>query len=177
MDEIWKPVVGYEGLYEVSSFGAVRSLDRSADAGGSRGRLLKPALKKHGYLCISLSAYGKRLDVRVHRLVAEAFLPSSDLPEVNHKDCIKTNNAVTNLEWVNRTGNARHAVENGLWHASTNPKRAARTNPNMAKKLTIDEVNALRCDRRAGMKYRPLGEKYGIDGKTAWSIVKGQYWA
>ena len=87
-NEIWKDIEGYEGLYQVSDLGRVRSLDRE-DAQGRRwkGRMLSSKLRKNGYREVILCRDGKRKYMLVHRLVAEAFLPNQDnLPQVNHKD-------------------------------------------------------------------------------------------
>ena len=83
MREIWKPVVGYEGLYEVSNLGRVR-----------RVKIIEPSRKKHGYMQISLTGSdGVRKSFRLHRLVAEAFIPNPDgKPQVNHKDEDTENN-------------------------------------------------------------------------------------
>ena len=111
MTEEWRPIEGYEGLYEVSSYGRVRSLDRYVKTcyGSYRlykGKVLSPGKKSDGYLLINLSCNGKYNTIRVHRLVAQAFLPNPDnLPEVNHKDENKTNNSVENLEWCDRKYN------------------------------------------------------------------------
>ena len=125
MIEEWRPVVGYEGLYEVSNTGRVRSLDRYVKTcyGSYRlhkGKVLSPGIRPDGYLVVSLQY---RM-FRVHRLVAEAFLPNPDnLPQVNHKDEDKSNNRVDNLEWCdskynNNYGTARirakeTAIKNG----------------------------------------------------------------
>ena len=104
-EEIWKPVVGYEGLYEVSSYGRVRSLDRYVKYSNGpihlhKGRILNPGKEKVGYLVVPLSCNGKLHLKKIHILVAEAFIPNPDnLPQVNHKDENKTNNNVDNLEW------------------------------------------------------------------------------
>ena len=104
MIEVWKDVVGYEGLYQVSNFGKVRSL-----AYGKK-RILKQQERQHGYLSVCLYGRGgnKRnfRQVSVHRLVAEAFISNPmSLPEVNHIDENKQNNAATNLEWVTHKEN------------------------------------------------------------------------
>ena len=115
MIEEWRPVVGYEGLYEVSNTGQVRSLDRYVKTcyGSYRlhkGKVLRPGIRPDGYLVVSLQY---RM-FRVHRLVAEAFLPNPDnLPQVNHKDEDKTNNNVDNLEWCTRQETIRRAFKRG----------------------------------------------------------------
>ena len=111
IEEIWKPVIGYEGLYEVSSYGRVRSLDRYVKGKGEsywlrKGKVLSPEKNKDGYLLVSLCCNGKRYLRTVHRLIAQAFIPNPDnLPEVNHLDEDKTNNRVDNLEWCDRSYN------------------------------------------------------------------------
>lgn len=121
MTEIWKEVKGYEGLYEVSNLGRVRSLDYLHTG---QKRLLKlHKNKKNGYLYVQLCKNGKATTKRVHRLVAEAFLENPlGLPEVNHKDECKTNNFVfidengnivpekSNLEWLSRLDNVRYGT-------------------------------------------------------------------
>ena len=108
--EIWKPIEGYEGLYEVSSYGNVRSLPRN----GLKGKQLKLNINNHnGYVYVCLSKENHRLNKRAHVLVAKAFLsPQSE--QVNHKDGDKANNHVDNLEWCTRSENMRHAYRIGL---------------------------------------------------------------
>lgn len=110
MQEIWKDVdwvKGYEGLYQVSNLGRVKSLARY----DSKGRFLKERIKKlvpiqTGYLTTLFCADGVLKNMFVHRLVATAFIPNSkNLPEVNHKDENKQNNCVENLEWCDRKYN------------------------------------------------------------------------
>ena len=127
MSEEWRPVVGYEGLYEVSSYGRVRSLDRYDERNCFReGRILKLYTSRVGYLRVQLSLNSKKKMYLVHRLVAEAFIPNPDnLPEVNHLDEDKTNNRVENLEFCDRKYNINFgtrkdkvrntAIKNGYW--------------------------------------------------------------
>ena len=102
-EEIWKPVVGYEGSYEVSSYGRVRSLDRYVKCKSYRlhkGKVLIGSITKYGYVRCNIKVNGVLKGYFVHRLVAEAFIPNPDnLPQINHKDEDKTNNNVDNLEW------------------------------------------------------------------------------
>lgn len=117
-EEIWRPIVGYEGLYEVSSYGRVRSLDRYVKYSNGpihlhKGMILNPEKDKDGYLQVILYNNGKIHQIKIHRLVAQAFIPNpQDLPQVNHKDEVKTNNSVDNLEWCNAKYNANYGSRN-----------------------------------------------------------------
>lgn len=102
--EIWKPVKGYVGLYEVSNLGRVRSLDRYVNTmGGKRmikGQIMKPRIRNK-YLSVNLAKEGIKRDHAVHRLVAEAFIPNQEnKPHVNHIDFNIHNNRVDNLNWM-----------------------------------------------------------------------------
>lgn len=110
MKEIWIPVKGYEGLYEVSSFGRVRSLGNDKT---KKTKILSIFSNKYGYFNIMLWKNGKRKCYKVHRLVAEAFIPNwFDYPQVNHIDEDKTNNRVDNLEWCDCKYNNNYGTHN-----------------------------------------------------------------
>ena len=112
--EIWKDIQGYEG-----NFGNVMALKREYSSNGSKRfteeKVLKKRVKQDGYLNAALTLKGKRKDISVHRLVAMAFIdnPENKL-EVNHKDGVKTNNEVSNLEWSTRKEQMKHAYSMGL---------------------------------------------------------------
>lgn len=107
--EHWKAVEETYGLLEVSSEGRVRSNMRD-------GRILKATPDKKGYLRLHVTIKQKRYAFKVHRMVAQAFIPNPEnKPQVNHIDGDKNNNAASNLEWVSNRENAHHAVRNGLW--------------------------------------------------------------
>lgn len=114
--DTWKDVEGYEGLYQVSNTGLIRSLDRFDNTNKYlKGRTLRPGKKETGYLLVVLCKEGHRAIRTVHRLVAAAFIPNpNNLPQVNHIDGVKTNNLASNLEWVTKSENAKHAVKLGL---------------------------------------------------------------
>lgn len=102
--EIWKPVIGFEGFYEVSDMGRVRSVDRVIERKGKgkakfTQQIIKP-FESNGYLMVTLRKNGVKKNCKVHRLVAEAFIPNADnLPCINHRDANRKNNEKTNLEW------------------------------------------------------------------------------
>lgn len=115
----WKTIEGYEGLYEVSNDGCVRSLDRMVtfnDKGSMctslrRGKMMSPFTDKSGYKGVSLYKEGRGKHFLVHRLVAMAFIPNENcLPEVNHKDENKSNNCVDNLEWCTSQYNGAYGL-------------------------------------------------------------------
>ena len=112
MIEEWRPVIGYEGLYEVSSLGRVRSLDRYDRMNRfCEGRILKSYTYRGGYLFVQLSSNGKLKHHLVHRLIAQAFIPNPDnLPQINHKDEVKSNNCVDNLEWCDSKYNVNYGT-------------------------------------------------------------------
>lgn len=125
--EIWKQVIGYESLYEVSNLGRLKSVKRKVsynrwNKNGTKiikEKILNPTIRKSNgslaYYHTRLSFDGQNRDIDIHRLAAIAFLPNpNNLPEVNHKDGNKLNNSVSNLEWTTRKGNAVHAGQNDL---------------------------------------------------------------
>ena len=113
-NEVWKDVIGYEGLYKVSDRGNVFSVERR-DSNGRKcgGRILKPLYRTDGYLDVRLCKNGKPKGKKIHRLVAETFIPNPNgFPEVNHKDEIKTNNELSNLEWCDARYNSNYGSRN-----------------------------------------------------------------
>ena len=113
-NEEWRDVVGYEGLYQVSNMGRVKSLGRKDRFGRViKERILEPAVTHNGYLRVGLHVDGKRKMLRVHRLVCEAFHENPDnKSEVNHVNEDKTDNRACNLEWSTRTENCNHGSRN-----------------------------------------------------------------
>lgn len=162
---IWKDVAGYEGLYLVSDQGDLFSI-RS-------GRVLKPNISKDGYWKVVLSDHGKRQTLRVHRLIAEAFVPNPQRKSVvNHKDGNKLNNRADNLEWVTVLENTIHAVETGLLKGLP-----GESNP--MSKLTLDQVEEIRRTYRKGShdaNARILAERFGVSDSTIWLIASGKIW-
>lgn len=165
-DEIWRPIGGYEGLYEVSNLGRVKSLSRTVTYTNTLGKTIHnkvPATIRaygtnpNGYLHVPLSKSGKLSNTRLHRLVAEAFIENpGNLPQVNHIDGDKRNNTASNLEWVTHQENIAHANRTGL--ISDNGPDSVRA------KLTWEDVRYIRSSH--GLLQRELAEMFGV-GTTA----------
>lgn len=137
MKEIWKDIEGYEGLYQVSNNGKVRSIDRTKLhwVGGKsnvHGRELKPYVNSNGYKQIVLSIEGKTKSIIVHRLVSQSFIKNpKNKPQVNHIDGDKLNNCVSNLELVSAKDNMLHAYKIGLRNKGGKHHWSKLTEPNV----------------------------------------------
>lgn len=110
MEEVWKPIKGYEGIYEVSNYGRIKSLQRIRNNKNGlitlKTSIRKPQVSRGGYLCVILRKHNDPKYHYVHRLVASAFIPNpNNYPFINHIDEVKTNNQVNNLEWCSRLYN------------------------------------------------------------------------
>ena len=167
--ERWRPVPGWEGCYEVSDQGRVRGLSRT-DARGRcwPGRIMAGSRDRSDWYVKVTLTFGRRRESRyVHRLVGEAFLgPCPHGGEVNHRDGDKTNNSVTNLEYVSHLDNGRHAGETGLLRHG---------NDHHARRLTPFKVQMiLLLNGRVGI--RTLGRWFGVDPSTIKAVRKGRTW-
>lgn len=165
-------MVGFEGVYEVSSFGRVRSVNRIDPAGHRRQEhMLALQLDKHGYPVVHLRLNGRDYMKKVHQLVARAFIgPPTGHVQINHKDGVKTNAHVENLEWCTAQQNITHAVQNGL-HANTAGSRNGRA------KLTEAQVAEIRRLYAVGDTSCPrLARQFGVGKSTIGYIVQNATW-
>lgn len=120
MKEIWKDILGYEGSYQISNLGRVKSLKRTVVFKKKfkkriKERIMKPQIMAHGYLFFALSKNGKLKSKILHRLLAIAFIPNpKNKQTINHKNGIKNDNRLINLEWCTHLENTAHAKRIGL---------------------------------------------------------------
>lgn len=118
--EIWKDVKGFEGCYQISNHCKIKSLSRRINSSFGKTRVIperyiNPSIDSNGYRILQLIRYNKRRTIRLHRLLALHFIPNPEnKPEVNHKDGIKLNNSLSNLEWATHKENAIHSYKNGM---------------------------------------------------------------
>lgn len=166
-DEQWRPVVGYEGLYEVSDHGQVR---RSGTGGGAvPGRILRGNLS-NGRRSVCLSRDDEARYFRVHALVAKAFIgPRPDGHECNHKDGDKHNNHADNLEWVTPAANKEHARQHGM---VTPPQQGEASRQAKLTDAAVIEIRAL----RGSLSQRQIAARYGISQQRVSNILRGQGW-
>jgi len=171
MQEKWADVAGFEGVYQISDLGNIRSLPRIIDYGTHKqthkGRILKPQPNSKGYLRIVLTWDGKREVKFIHRLVAEAFVPNPEnKPQVNHKDGNKLNNHAANLEWVNNSENQKHGRRSGLittLHGEQKP----------GHKLTESDVRFILI---SDLSSKLLAKRFGVSTQTIYDIRKRKKW-
>lgn len=147
--EEWKDVVGFEGIYQVSSTGIVRRTDNNY--------IKKPSESRNGYMFVDLNHKEKRKHGYIHRLVAEAFIPNpNNLPAVNHKDENKTNNNVDNLEWCTYKYNNNYG---GKWLLKKHPERDT-------------EIKTMRAQ---GYSIREIAAKYNLSHNTVRGILSRDF--
>lgn len=156
--EIWKPILPG---YEVSSLGRVKSYQTGEP------QILISRLNGSGYLHVSLKIGNKWCLRRVHRLVANAFIPNIESkPEINHINGIKTDNRVENLEWCTRSENMIHAFKTGL-------KKGMCGEENAQSKLTSTQAEEIRINS-AGLTTREFAEKFGVCERVIRNVQRGR---
>jgi hypothetical protein len=151
----WRPVGSLKGLYEVSNTGLVRRTENQKE--------LRVFMGHKGYSIFQASVFNKRIGVRVHRIVAEAFIPNYNNKEtVNHINGIKADNRLENLEWATHHENSRHAFVNGL--------RNAKLNPCLAEKIRSHTHNRV-------LTYEEIAFFYGVSRQAVSLVARNKIWA
>jgi NUMOD4 motif/HNH endonuclease len=174
MEEIWKEIPGYEGLYDVSTHGQVRGLDRIIPSyrygtANKKGKILVGRIRSKS-LSVVLCKDGHRNHVNIYRLVAEVFIPNPEnKPFVNHIDGNRMNNRLDNLEWVTCSENFKHAIKHGLFI----PKRGEE---HWISKLTEENVKQIRVLRKQGVTYTKMGEMFGVSKTVTRNACLGVTW-
>ncbi len=163
--EIWADIAGYDGMYQISTKGRVKSFKRG------KAILIKQKLNEDGYLHVCLSKGCHHKCFSVNRLVAMAFIPNPEnKPEVDHIDNNHTNNCVENLRWATRGENAKYAVESGAYRFGDNHPRAKLTT------AQAKEIMEIYIPRSKEYGIKALAKKYGVSRATIENVIYGGAW-
>jgi len=172
--EEWAAIEGFEGLYEISDLGRVRSIDRiQINSKGiqrrDKGRILTLVDRGNDYLFVSLSKNNKKHNFSVHTGVAQAFIPNPEnRPQVNHKDGDKRNNVKTNLEWATAQENSIHAFENNL-------RISVKGESHGGNKLT--EMQVLEIRRMStNSSHQSIADMFDVSRSAVSKIVRRDMW-
>ena len=160
--EVWLAVPSYEGIYEVSNLGRVKSLDRWLGKRLIKGVMIKPCPDGSGYLQFQLCRNNQRKMVKVHKIVATLFCEGEVKAEVNHKNFIKSDNRACNLEWVTHQENIEHYKKTGGFLSAVNPNRK--------HKLSPTDVKNMREARASGISTACLAEKFNVSKPHVWRV-------
>ncbi len=184
MEEIWKDVVGYEGYYQISDLGRVKSVGRWINVRGGGERFKKETINKHfidryGYWRIELNKDNVAKKYFIHVLVGKAFiLNPNNLPEVNHEDGIKSNNFPTNLKWCDTTYNNRHARSTGLndFHGEKHYDSRLTESQVLEIRRLANECAINNEFRRKKYPIKKWIKDFGITQGAFYAIIKRKTW-
>jgi hypothetical protein len=161
----WKDIQGYEGLYQISSDGRVKSISPHTIQQFGKFIIRKVHTEKSGYVLISLKKNNQSRRFRIHQLVANAFIPNPlKLPQVNHKDGNKQNNYVNNLEWSTARNNLQHAIDTGL-------RKFYKGEDHHCAKLTQKDADKIRKLYNSGMRVIDISRIYKMSAAPISMIV------
>ena len=159
--EVWTDIKGFEGLYQVSSFGQVKGL--------KTGKIRKPFLLNSGYFAVCLSKNSKSKGFSIHRLVIENFTDQSTwLEQVNHKDLNKLNNFLSNLEWCTRSENNKHSYDFG-------DRKLIKGSEIGSSKLNENDIPIIR-EMFKSKSMREIGRFYNVSHKCISAIIRKESW-
>jgi hypothetical protein len=185
--EIWKDIKGFEGSYQISNMGNVRSLDREVKSKVGyrkiKGMYLKFLIDKDGYHSVNLKKKQLSYKLRVHRLVCDAFIENIDnKPQVNHINGIKNDNRLINLEWASLSENRKHAYSTGLQNGIN--RRGEKNNFTKLTSKQVIEIRELYTCKLTGKKnkngcltMKEIAKMYGITSGAVQRIVSKKNWA
>ena len=184
MSEIWKDIEGYEGIYQVSNIGRIKSFDRMVSNKGKpyiiKGKIMAQYVRRSknlkqgdGYFAVGLRKEKKQKGYFVHRIIALAFIPNPlNKPTVNHKDGNKLNNNINNLEWATHQENTKHAWKNGLCYSNS-----VHGEEHYRSKLTENDVLFIReCSETNEMSTLELSIKYDVSRSHINRIKRNAQW-
>lgn len=171
--ERWKDIEGYEGYYQISSLGRVKSLSRSVPhykkgVQPIHEKILKKRIGKRGYYVSLLSSKKNKL-AKIHRLIAAAFMPNPEnKPFINHKNGIKTDNRIENLEWCTGSENVQHAFNIGL-------KKGMKGSKHPKANITEEQAKSIKYGHK-GLNQLQIAKIYNISNVTVSHIRRGRTW-
>lgn len=190
MKEVWKNIEGFEDFYQISNIGRARSVDRIiSDKNGLlkniKGRLLKQSKYSNGYCFVGLSIDGRYVQKTIHRIVSKHFIPNpNNLPEVNHIDENKENNAAVNLEWCTHKYNCNYGTRNDRWRVTAKKREIVKgkNNPMYGKigKNNPRSIQIVQYDMNGEFisEYDSaacIERKFGYNPSSIAGVAKGRY--
>jgi len=174
MNEVWKDIPDYEGYYQVSNIGGVKSLARETSNGNCKSDRILTSFPKNGrYLYVGLLKNNKMKQIAVHRLVLFAFIGQPSFPKLhcNHKNGIKTDNRVENLEWVTPQENQHHGVVMGLIH----PVYGETRSDAKLTDLAVTRILFLKGKVERGY-WKKLAKALNVSPFTIYNVIQGRQW-
>jgi len=168
--EVWKDIPEWEGLYQASTFGRIKSLDRFIAVGRWKSSILKLIIGNRGYYKVILANKSIKKTYDIHKLIALTFIINPhNYPCINHKNGIKTDNKLENLEWCSYSQNTIHAYKNGL-----NKKGELHYKAKITEKQAIDIITKYQSKKYT---FKMLGIEYGVHLSTIAYIINGKNWS
>jgi len=162
MEEIWRPIINYEGLYEVSNYGKIKSFKYGKE------RILKSKRNKSGHLTIALHKNSTPHYFYIHRLVLETFIgPCPKGMESCHNDGNPSNNFIDNLRYDTKSNNQRDRIKHGTDQKGSNNNHSI---------LTEEKVMGIKRDLTSGLSYTKIAKKYSVSKSAIAHINKGRSW-
>jgi len=176
--ESWKDIPGYENIYQISSFGNVKSLERYKQGPRNTIRLVKERILKpknnKGYLAIHLRT-GKNLYPSIHTLVAKAFIKNeSNKNTVNHINGVKSSNNIANLEWATESEQMVHAIKTGLYTPPDISKYTKKGSEHPNSKINENDVQKIKDLKNSGNTYKSIAKEFNLGISQVFRICKNQ---